>query len=84
MKWLQYIVDKLPVKWLVIFTGMSIIGYFGLEFYKEHHAYSIRMAEIRIAKPSEAPEEEKNFLHTKTKVERIVPKGDLTYAKRGS
>lgn len=81
MKWLQYVIDKLPVKWVVIFTFISIVGYFGLEFYKEHHTYKIRMAEIQRASPDKAPNEKSL---TRTAVERISPRTKTSYAKGSS
>ena len=39
MKWIGNIIDRLPVKWLVVFTFFGLVGYFGLEFYKERNRH---------------------------------------------
>lgn len=50
----KYLLEKLPVKWIVIYTGVFIIGYFSLEFYKEKHDHEEQMAQILKAQPNEA------------------------------
>lgn len=50
----KYLIEKLPVKWIIIYTGVILTGYYGLEFYKEKHDHEEQMAQILKAQPNEA------------------------------
>ena len=39
MTWIKSIIERLPIIWLVAFTGFGMICYFGLEIYKEHNRH---------------------------------------------
>ena len=75
------LLDKLPVKWTIIFASVGIIGYFTLQFYKEHHNYEIQMAQVEHATQSKGIILKSETQSKGIAVTRIEPKQDKQIAR---
>lgn len=82
MTWKSDIVNRLPVTWLVLFVGISIVGYFGVRFYEKY--VELKITEIVYASASK-PEVEKTGEGIKmgeagrVEGERIIKTASSTY-----
>lgn len=65
MTWKNEIIKKLPVKWLVIFTGMIIVLYFGYQFYDRY--LTLKEIEIVYGAASGTKKERNQFAVYKNK-----------------